>query len=243
MDTDSATQSNLLLAGIEPSVWRDFERRFRRIEIRPEQVLQRQGATVDRVYFPETALVALVSAMPAGESILVAMVGRDGALGAFEACGSRSSSFHAEGLLAGSALWVASEHYRELFEASEALRTNVHKYVEVLLAEARQFVACNASHPVNARLSRSILEALDRSCEDRMLPTTQDTMAQMLGVQRTTVTAALAELQTAGILRTRRGAVEILDRPALESRACSCWETIRAARAEIYGTNASVCTP
>jgi len=117
----------------------------------------------------------------------------------------------------------------------------VHKYVEIQLTEARQFVACNALHAVDARLSRSVLEALERSRDGRLLPVTQETLAEMLGVQRTTVTAAVAQLQAAGALRSSRGVVEILDSGALERIACCCRETIRMARAEIYASDETVC--
>src|SRR5438067_2187294 len=89
------------------------------------------------------------------------------------------------------------------------------------------------------RLARDeVLQALERSGEDGALTATQETLAEMLGVQRTTVTAALSQLQAAGAVRTGRGAVQVLDRQALEQAACCCRETIRRARAEIYASDA-----
>jgi CRP-like cAMP-binding protein len=218
-----------------------FEPRLRRVQLgRGEQLLS-PGETVAKVHFPEGALIGLISLMPAGDAVQTATVGWDGALGVFEACGTRQSAFQAEVQVEGPAWAMAADDYRRMYEASEALRTAVHKYVEILLTEARQFVACNALHSVEARLSRSVLEALERSRDGRALPATQEVLAQMLGVQRTTVTAAISQLQAAGAVRSSRGVIEVVDEAALEAAACCCRETLRDARAEIYAADDKVC--
>jgi CRP-like cAMP-binding protein len=234
-------ERNWLLGSIEPGVRARFEPLIRRVDLARGAVLQRAGETVERVYFPQGALIGLISAMPAGDSVQTAMIGRDGALGVFEACGTRQSAFLAEVEVEGPAYAMAAEDYRRLYEASAALRVAVHKYVEILLTEARQFVACNALHSVEARLCRSILEALERSRDGQVLPATQDTLAEMLGVQRTTITATVAHLQAAGAVRSARGQIEVKDRQWLERAACCCRETVRLARAEIYLAEETSC--
>lgn len=236
-----AMHPNWLLSSLEPAIRLRFEPQMRRVElVRGEQLLH-PGEAVHKVYFPEGALVGLMSAMPRGEAVQTAMIGWDGAVGVFEACGTRQSAFLAEVQVEGPAWIMAAEDYRRMYEASEPLRTAVHKYVEVLLTEARQFVACNALHSVEARLSRSLLEALERSRDGRVLPVTQEALSEMLGVQRTTVTAAIAQLQSSGALRGSRGLVEVLDPGALEATACVCREVLQAARAEIYGSTKRAC--
>lgn len=234
-------ERNWLLKSLEPAVRARFEPKMREVELRRGEVLQRPGDPVDKVYFPEGALIGLISAMPAGDAVQTAMIGWDGALGVFEACGTRQSAFLAEVEVGGPALCMAADDYRRMYEASESLRTAVHKYVEILLTEARQFVACNALHSVEARLSRSLLEALERSRKGRLLPATQETLAEMLGVQRTTITAAIAQLQAIGAVRTARGSVEVLDPAVLERVACCCRETLRLARAEVYASDETAC--
>ncbi len=159
----------------------------------------------------------------------------------FEACGSRKSAFLAEVQVAGPAWRMSAEAYRAMFVESEGLRTHVHKYVELLLTEARQHVACNVLHPVEGRLCRSVLEALERSQDGRRLPVTQDVLAEMIGVQRTTASSAIAVLERAGVLTASRGAVEVVDRGALERRACSCRGALQAIRREVYGADEEVC--
>jgi CRP-like cAMP-binding protein len=236
-----ANQVNWLLKAVEPPILARFQSRMRRVDLVRGEELQRPGDAVDKVYFPEGALIGLISAMPAGDAVQTGMIGWDGALGVFEACGSRQSAFLAEVQVAGPAWAMSGGDYREMYSASEELRTAVHKYVEILLTEARQFVACNALHSVEARLSRSILEALERSRDGRLLPTTQEALAHMLGVQRTTVTAAVAQLQASGAVRGARGVLEVLDAGLLERAACCCRDTLRMARAEIYAADETVC--
>lgn len=207
---------------------------MRHVRLPRGQVLQHAGEEVTKVYFPEGLLIGVISALATGETVQTGMIGWDGALGAFEACGTRQSAFQAEVLIEGHAWVMTAEDYRGLYDASPALRIAVHKYVEILLTEARQFVACNALHTVDARLCRSILEALERSCDGQTLPATQETLAQMLGVQRTTVTAAISALQAGGALRTARGQLEVLEPEAIEECACVCREVVQTARAQIY---------
>ena len=234
-------QHNWLLKSVRPALLAPFEPRMRRVTLVRGQVLQQPGGAVETVCFPEGALIGLISALPGGDVVQTAMIGWDGALGVFEACGTRSSAFLAEVQVAGAAWLMNADDYRRLYETCEALRAAVHKYVELLLTEARQFVACNALHSVEARLCRSVLEALDRSHDGRHLPVTQEALAEMLGVQRTTVTAALAQLQAAGAVRGSRGVLEVIDREALERAACCCRDTLRMARAEIYASDHRVC--
>jgi CRP-like cAMP-binding protein len=97
-----------------------------------------------------------------------------------------------------------------------------------LLAQVQQSAACNALHEAEARFCRWLLQSRDRSDSD-VVPITQEFVAQMLGVRRTTVTLVAQSLQDAGLLRYRRGQIEILDRDTLEARACECYGVVRRA--------------
>ena len=91
---------------------------------------------------------------------------------------------------------------------------------------------------MESRLIRSILDVLDRSCIDGALPLTQETLAQMLGAQRTTIAVAMSKLQRAGLIKSGRGAVEIRDKATLERLACNCRKTLQLARTEIHNLHA-----
>jgi CRP-like cAMP-binding protein len=235
-------KANGLLSNVEASVWADFAGRVTRLELQRGQVLQRPGEEIAYVYFPTSAVISVGAETVAGESVNVALIGPEGALGVFEACGSRQSYSRGIVQVAGYAWRFSAAHYRDLFGASDGLRGGVHRYVEVLLAEARQFVACNALHTVENRLARTLLDVCDKSRADQVA-LTQDALAQLLGVQRTTVAATISTLHRAGMIRSGRRAVEVVDRGRLEAASCSCRETLEFARAEIQSHSDPVCEP
>jgi CRP-like cAMP-binding protein len=234
-------ESNVLLRTLEPSAKARFTARLHKFELVRGQVLHNLGDSVEWVHFPRHGLIAVMAETVAGESVESGMVGREGALGIFEACGSGQLFTRAVVQVGGEALRMSAASYRELFVESAALRTAVHKYVEFLIMEARQFVLCNALHTVESRLCRSILDALERSGLDRALPVTQESLAQMLGAQRTTIAACVSKLYREGVIKGGRGSLEILDRPGLERLACCCRETLRYARGELQVSEEKSC--
>jgi CRP-like cAMP-binding protein len=100
-------------------------------------------------------------------------------------------------------------------------------YNEVLLAQVQQTAACNALHPMEARLARWLLQTRDRT-DSNTLPLTQDFLSEMLGVRRTTVNVVVKKLEDAGVILHRRGRIEIADRKGLEAAACECYAIVRA---------------
>jgi CRP-like cAMP-binding protein len=103
----------------------------------------------------------------------------------------------------------------------------------MLLAQVQQSVACNVLHTMEARLCRWLLQAHD--CMDgNDIPLTQEFLGQMLGVRRTTVTLAAQLLQGAGLIRYRRGHIQILDRTALEELSCECYAIVRGFTDKIF---------
>lgn len=226
---------NVLLQCLEPSVRARFAQRLQHVRLQRGEVLHHPGQRAEMVYFPLHGLVAVLSETLDGESVQTGMIGCDGAVGAFEAF--LGGQYFSKGLVQvpGDALRLSATSYRELFNASQAFRSAAERYFETLLIEARQSVVCNALHPVDSRLSRSILDVLDHSCIEGSLPLTQDALAQMLGAQRTTIAVAMSKLQRAGVVKSGRGAIEIRNKAALERRACSCRRTLALARGDIQG--------
>jgi len=234
-------RSNALIASIEPDLWTQYQDRFTPMQFQAGFALHRPGEEVDQVQFPTTAVVVLGVETLAGESVNVALLGQEGAVGVFEACGSRQIYSRATIQFGGQVWQARAGTYRALYDSSASLRTAVHKYVETLMVEARQYVACNALHSVENRLARTLLEASDK-CRSMRLPITQLALSQLLGVQRTTVAAAISSLQRGGSIRTERsGGLEITDYPRLENAACSCRESLAFARQDIQVRPTSSC--
>jgi CRP-like cAMP-binding protein len=232
---------NRLLGSVEPELRRQIAMQLQLAELRAGDILYSLGDQVDHVYFPLQGLVGILAETPDGEAIDSALIGREGAIGVFEACGSRQFLAEARVHVPGQAVRISATLYRELFECSPALRDAVHRYVEQLMSEIRQSVVCNSIHDVEARLCRTVLEALDRSGLEDVLPLTQLMMAGMLGSQRSTVAQIVARLVAEGAVATRRGALVINDRAALERLCCGCRISVRVARASIWAAGEQAC--
>ena len=230
-----------MLAAVEPALRARVNETLKVVDLRRGDVLYRPGEPVDHVYFPLTGLVGILADTPDGKGLNSSLVGKEGAIGVFEACGSRQFFAEAAVQVAGSAAAMSASDYRSLFGDSQEIRTAVHRYVEQLMNETRQSVVCSAFHAVEARLSRLILEAVEKSGHDDMLPLTQETLSLMLGTQRSTIAGMLSRLQREGIIVTRRGVVAIDDRAGLERRACACRQSIRMTSRSIWTTDRDSC--
>jgi CRP-like cAMP-binding protein len=144
----------------------------------------------------------------------------------------------------GRALKIPAADFRNLVLADESLARSAWTLIEMQLGESRQSGMCFALHSVDQRLARWLLESSERIGGQAQLPLTQEFLAAMLGVQRTTVTAFASQLQKAGLIKYARGKVDILDVRALEARACECRrataEQRRRLRLEPLATTPSV---
>jgi CRP-like cAMP-binding protein len=152
--------------------------------------------------------------------------GREGAVGVQCGFGPRLSFTRATVQIPGKFSAISAVRFEHAVSRSPALRDLILRYIEMLWAEAQQNTACNAIHDGSSRLCRWLLQCADRTGSDQLL-LTQEFLAEMLGVRRTTVTLLAQELQKQGILRYSRGRITILDRAALEARACECYGAVK----------------
>lgn len=224
---DEAFGRNAILAAVEPHLYDRFGPALRSVELGRGMTLYSSGAELERVTFPTRGLIGIRAETADGGFVESALIGREGAVGAFEACGSRQYMAEAVVQIPGSAVQMAAAAYRELFEASPAVRTAVHIHVEQLLSETRQFVVCNTLHSAEQRLLRTLLETRDKSGVGDTLPLTQDMLGRMLGLQRTTVALILSDLEDRGVLTRARAAINLVDLGSLEQLACSCRPALR----------------
>src|SRR5438270_13882140 len=120
---------------------------------------------------------------------------------------------------------IPSTHFRTIAATSDPLRNLSILYNEVLLSQARVTAACNALHSIEARFCRWLLQSADRAGSNTVA-LTQEFLAEMLGVRRTSVTEVASRVQGAGVITYSRGVIKILDRPALLRMSCECYETL-----------------
>jgi len=196
------------------------------VELVRETILVEAGATLTHVYLPHSGVISLVVSLSEGQTVEVAMVGRDSVFGAAAALDGRISLTDAVVMLPGTASILAVAEFRAAADRSLAFRTLLVRHEQALFAQAQQSAACNASHSVEARLSRWLLRARDL-CDSESLPLTQEFLAQMIGVQRNAVSVVAHALQRAGIISYSRGHIEIAHLEGLRETSCECYEAVK----------------
>lgn len=189
-------------------------------------ILFEVGQPVSHIYFPTKAIVSLVITLSSGQMIEAAMVGRDGVVGASPALGGNVSVSRAIVQLAGRALVCDADAFKNAVLQSRPLLASIIRHEQTAFAQAQQSAGCNASHDVESRLARWLLRARDLA-DTEALPFTQEFLAEMLGVQRTSVSVVAHTLQQAGMIHYRRGKIQITDVDALEQTTCECHGVIK----------------
>jgi CRP-like cAMP-binding protein len=217
---------NRFLAMLPPHDFALLAPQLRTITLERGVMLHDVGEEIEHDYFPHTGMVSLVAVMQNGATVETATIGRAGVIGASAGLGAYSTFARAMVQLPGTAAWLSAARFHAAASQSQAIRDLIVRYNDLLLAQIQQSVACNALHTLEAKLCRWLLQTHD--CVDgHVIPLTQEFLGQMLGVRRTTVTIAARVLQSAGLIRYRRGHIQILDRKALEEIACECYAVVR----------------
>jgi CRP-like cAMP-binding protein len=191
-----------------------------------ETMLAEAGAPLAYVYLPHSGVISLMVSLSEGQTVDVAMVGRDSVVGALAALDGGISLTDAVVRLPGTASIVGVADFRAAADRSAAFRTLLARHEQALIAQAQQSAACNASHSVEARLTRWLLRARDL-WDSETLPLTQEFLAQMIGVQRNAVSIVAHELQRAGIIRYSRGQIEITNLEGLRETSCECYHAVK----------------
>jgi CRP-like cAMP-binding protein len=228
MDAADAASRNRLLAALEPDDLGRLAPHLERVDLARGTVLLEPDAELRHVWWPEDCVISLVIPTLGGGGAEAATIGREGMIGFIAALGVPPRALARDMVqVPGRALRLPLATLREAFAASPRVHQVCLCYVAALIAHVLQSVACNAQHSVEARLARWLLLSQDRVDGAGALPVTQELLAEMLGVQRTTVTAAARALQRAGLIAYRWGSVTVLDRAGLEGVSCECYGVIR----------------
>jgi CRP-like cAMP-binding protein len=222
----ASSSSNRILAALPDDAFRQLQPDLRSVTLPQGTVCYDAGTSVDQVYFPESGMISLFVTTREGDIVETSAIGREGAVGLQRGFGPRLSFTRAVVQIGGKFCTISAPPFEHAASQSAALRDLIARYTETLLAESHQNAACNAVHDSASRICRWLLECADRTGSSQ-LPLTQESLAQMLGVRRTTVTLLAQELQKHGIVRYSRGRITILDRAALENRACECYPAIK----------------
>lgn len=196
-----------------------------RVHFREGEVLHEPDDVMRHVYFPVDGLVSLLHVMESGNFAETALVGNDGVVGVALVMGGESMPLRAQMHVGGNLFRLRSSVLRRFLVEMPALQQLFLRYAQTLLTQMGQVAACNRHHTLGQQFSRRLLMSLDRLPVEE-LRMTQESVAQMLGVRRESVTLAANKLHKAGVIRYSRGLIQVLDREGLEDLTCECYAVL-----------------
>jgi CRP-like cAMP-binding protein len=216
---------NSILAALAPATFEKIKPHLRKVDLKQGAVVFETRGIIEDIYFPHSGIISLVVEMKEGDMLETAMVGKDGVLGAASALDGKVSLNKAIVQSVGIASAMKADKVRELAKADDHLHSLLIRHEQVLFASAQQSAACNASHQVEARLCRWLLRMRDLLGDDLHL--TQEFLSQMIGARRSSVSLVAGTLQSAGLIKYRRGHIQILDVDGLKEASCECYEVVK----------------
>jgi CRP-like cAMP-binding protein len=225
---------NIILNSLDSAERLELEDDLKEVVLASGDVLYEPHYPVAWVYFPETAVLSVVTVMADGRTVESDTVGFESVAGVLAALGSSVSTSRTFVQIPGLAFRISAVRLRQRAGANTEFRKLLVRHSLANLAQVHQAVACNALHNVTQRLCRWLLMSQDRTAKD-VVELTHDYLATMVGVHRTTVTEALRNLAEANLIRNTPRRIEILDRPGMEALVCECYEVVRGNLMRLIG--------
>jgi CRP-like cAMP-binding protein len=229
-----STVQNSILAALPELEFAMLAKSLTRVELTLGQPLHRAGDAIDQVYFVESGFISALAVLSDGQPLEIGLIGVEGVAGVSVVLGAKHSFSETMCQTGGGAYAMPAAALKDAFAHAPHLRDLLLRYVHVFNVQISQTAACNAHHELGQRLARWLLAAHDRSGVPE-LSLTQDLIAVMLGVRRSTVSVAASTLQKAGFIRYQHGRITILDRVGLEDAACECYEAVASEYRSLFG--------
>jgi CRP-like cAMP-binding protein len=224
---DRRARANSLLAALPAAEYRHLHVGLELVALKQGEVLQEPAAPILHVYFPVSCIVCLMTTAADHKAVEVGLVGYEGMVGIALVLGAHASSVRAVVAADGAALRVEAAQLRNTLPQCPSLQRELYRHTNVMLAQARQTIACNCFHLSDARLARWLLMTSDRAQSEHFF-LTQSFLADMLGLRRVTVTQIAGRLWRRKLISYGRGWIRILDRRGLEAASCRCYTRIEA---------------
>jgi CRP-like cAMP-binding protein len=226
MDDPSNWPRNRLLLALPPRDLKLLMPRLEHISLQREQILVDADSALDHIYLPDSGVISALAVYADGTAIEMATIGREGFTGIQAAFGANTSSARFLVQIPGSAAKMPRVAFTRAMQSMPSLRKLANAYAQAFLEQIMISVACNGAHSLEQRLARWLLMMRDRS-DDDILPVTHNLLAEMLGVQRPTITNAAKKLERAGLIERGLRQVTIRNRQGLTHASCECYQLVR----------------
>ena len=220
------TWDNHFLDALPAAVIDALEPHIKRIKLRRHQPLVQVDESVEHVVLPIDSIVSVIAVMGDGREVESRTIGRESGFGLLHAIGSRLAFERVTVQVPGDAWQIPVARLAAAALSHPLLVHAIVGHAQATIVQSTQSTACNALHAADARLCRWLAMTQNRLGGVQIVPLTQEHLAIMVGVQRTTITALALDLQARGVINYRRGKIAILDRPALLRGACECYTVI-----------------
>ena len=217
---------NRILSKLARTEYRRLRPSLEQVALHENQVLYGPGDAVDHVYFPNDGVVSLLFDVDKRRTVEVAMEGNEGAVGLAIYLGGVNACNLSVVRNAGTAMRMDVNALTKCANQRGDLQELLRRYVHALVTQIAQSGVCNRFHNIDARLARWLLMTHDRMGSGE-LHATQESIAHMLGVRRSSVTAAASGFHKQNIIDYRRGQIEILDRRKLRAACCDCYAMMK----------------
>jgi CRP-like cAMP-binding protein len=217
---------NLLLATLSAASSAELLSFSKQVKVSAGQTLYNHHSPVTHCYFLEGSLMSLMSYTEHGECVAVGMVGNEGVIGAAALLDEHLLPYRSIAQTSGNALRIPVAVLREWLSHDVVLRSRIVNYAHAVFTQVVQTAACNRFHLTEQRLARWLLLARDRLNLDT-LPFTHESLSQVVGTDRVSITRAAQRLKKQGLIRYSRGKTTILDRQRLVSVSCECYSIIK----------------
>lgn len=217
---------NDILAALLNSEYNHLSSRLERVDLKAGEIVYQAGQRIEYVYFPESAVVAMIDTLEDGGTVEVGIIGHEGMVGINIFLGALATPDRAVTQIAGSAMRMKTRDLKAELGFGSPLQRLLLRYTQVLLAVISQSIACSQHHSVEQRLARLLL-TMHYYAKANALVMSQQSIAAMLGSRRVGITGAAGMLRAAGLISYRRGRIAIVDEQGLRKKSCECYAFIR----------------
>jgi len=218
--------NNALLAALSDAARLRIFPKLKLVELSLGDVIYESDQSIEYVYFPIDCIISLLYVMVNGSSAEISVVGKEGMAGVTVIMGGESTPNRLIVQSRGRAYRMPAADLKQEFNQNSEIRIITLRFTQALITQMSQTAVCNRHHSIDQQLCRWLLLSLDRLGSNQ-LNMTQELIANMLGVRREGVTEAAGKLQKLGVIEYRRGRIDVLDRPKLESLCCECYAVVK----------------